>query len=132
MNKSIITLVLSFVLSINLFAQKETTINQEKFPAQDKCEKALSYYLISLDYENTGIVESAISNIMKVKCHYPGIDYSEMIDKLQMLTENGKTKDIRALAYICANYLALKETSVSFAKLKNNETSELISILVGK
>lgn len=132
MNKQFMTLVLSFVLSISLFAQKDSTIYQEEYLTQDKCEKALKYYLISLDYENTGVVESAITNIMKVKCHHPGIDYSKMIDKLRMLVEHGETKDIRAMAFICAKYLALKENSASFARMNKNETSELISILVGK
>lgn len=121
-----------FIWTINLFAQIDTTQITETKPNQEFYQKAIKYYTHSLYYENTGIVESAIINIMKIKCHNTGIDYSNVIHKLQLLVENGKTNNIKAMAFLCKNYLAIEGLSPELSKLNKDEAGQFISLLMGK
>ena len=77
-------------------------------------------------------MESAIINIMKIKCHNTGIDYSNVIHKLQLLVENGKTNNIKAMALLCRNYLAIEGLSPELSKLNKDEAGQFISLLMGK
>lgn len=125
-------LFILFIFTINLFAQIDTTQITETKLNQEVCQKALKYYTHSLDYENTGIVESAIINIMKIKCYHPGIDYSNVIHKLQQLVKNGKTNNIKAMAFLCRNYLAIEGLSPELLKLNKEEAGQFISLLLGR
>jgi hypothetical protein len=68
-------------------------------------ERAPANYLVALQKDNLGVVESAMINIMKLRTVYPEGDYDEICAQLEKLQNNGKTKSIRFMAYITCNYI---------------------------
>ena len=82
-------------MSVNIFAQDDTTLSDHFSPSKQQCQKSLQYYMISLDYQNEGVVQSGIENIMKIKCHHSELNYGEVLSKLQQLAENAKSNERR-------------------------------------
>ena len=128
MRKNYTAYILFFFLSVNIFAQGDTTLSSRLYPSQQKCQKALQYYLISLDYQNEGIVQSAIENIMTIKCHHSSLDFNKVINKLNYLAQNAKSNNTRTMAFVCGNYLALYNPS----NIEKQETRELMSLIINR
>lgn len=125
MHKNYYIYILFFLLSLNLFAQDNTTLSNQFSPSKQECEKALKFYLISLNHSNEGVVKSGIENIMNIKCHHSELNYGEVLFKLQQLAENAKSNDIRTMAFICSNYLLVYNPS----NIEKQKTRELMSII---
>ncbi len=68
-------------------------------------EKGMDNYLQALLHNNCGLMESAMINLLKMKDHYPDLDYSQIIDQLHYLAEQGPTQSLRFLAYFTSHYL---------------------------
>ena len=91
--KIIITLI--FILSLGqVFGQSSKTLSA-----------ALPNYYKALNSNNSGMVESAIVNLIKLKMYAPDLDYQDTIKKMNELTENGQTDIIKYKAFIGQLYL---------------------------
>ena len=128
MRKNYIAYIFFLILSVNIFAQGDITLSDHLSPSKQQCQKALEFYMISLNYENDGVVKSAIENIMKIKCHHSELNYGEVLSKLQQLAENAKSNDTRTMAFICSNYLLLYNPS----NIEKQETRELMSLIINR
>jgi hypothetical protein len=113
-------------LSLSAFAQQDSTSQTYKELTVEGCQRALDAYLVSLNYENHGVVQSAIYNIMQIKCHYPQIDYHVVIHKLDNLTDHGGSHQIKAMALICSEYLRQKELS----PVEKKEAKQIFTVLM--
>jgi len=91
--KIIITLI--FIMSFGqAFGQTSKTLNA-----------ALPNYYKALNSNNTGMVESAIENLIILKMVAPELDFQDAINKMNELTENGRTDVIKYKAFIGHLYL---------------------------
>jgi len=75
---------------------------QKPGPALQNAEKN---YLIGLNHQNPGVVESAIINTMVLKLYYPEKDFSNIIIKLDNISLENPEKIVRVKAFIASNYL---------------------------
>jgi len=89
-------------------------------------ERAPANYLRGLQKDNYGVVESAMINLMKLRTVYPDGDYEEISSELERLQQEGKTKSIRVMAYITANYLKSPDR---FTWLDQNDLTVMDSTL---
>jgi len=87
------------LLSMTLYG----SVNAQSIDKEMK--NAACAYFMCLNHSNSGVIESAIVNIMKLKFFNPDIDYTKCIYKLEQLSKSGQTKFIRVKAYVAANYL---------------------------
>jgi hypothetical protein len=71
----------------------------------EQCEAALTNYYHALNSDNQGLIESAIVCIVKLKMYAPGMDYSQIPDKLNELMENGPTDVIKYKSFIAVLYI---------------------------
>jgi hypothetical protein len=125
MRNNYLTSIFFLIFSVNIYAQGDTTLSGHFQPSKQTCQKALEYYMISLTYENEGVIQSAIENIMKIKCHYSELNYNKVLFKLQQLAENAKSNDTRTMAFICGNYLSIYNPS----NIEKQKTRELLALI---
>jgi hypothetical protein len=71
----------------------------------DPVERYLENYRMALKSDNTGLTESAIINIIKMKMVYPQADYSKVVDALKRLMVKSPSQTIRYEAYLALGYL---------------------------
>ena len=113
--KAVLTLILIVALSASAFAQAATLtgtgqlaqkLNNESGEKEELLiDRAKKGYLHSLNSDNEGIVESALFYVLKFKLTYPGLDVSEIGERINEVAQNGDTPEIRYKAYIAVNYL---------------------------
>ena len=82
-----------------------TLLNISLGQTAEQCKCALPNYYKALNSHNQGMIESAIVNVVKLKMYSPGMDYSQIQDKLNELMENGPTDVIKYKAFIAALYI---------------------------
>jgi len=107
MKKRIVDFVLVFslavtVFSVNVFA-KDSTSAKTKVDYQ----KALEIFQSSLENKIPGIVEGSIYNVILLKNYYPNADYSNVIDKLNKISEEYPVASIRYKAHLASMYLSM-------------------------
>jgi len=66
---------------------------------------ALPNYSNALNSNNDGVIESAIENLVKLKIHAPDLDFSKVTKRLDQLTEQGNTREIKYKSFIAYLYL---------------------------
>jgi len=96
---SIITLTIILLLSINSGIAQSYKAAKASVP---------NYYK-ALNSDNHGMVESAIENLVKLKVQSPDLDFSKVIKKLDQLTEDGQTIQIKYKAFVANLYLESPE-----------------------
>jgi hypothetical protein len=94
MKNKIFYILITFALAGVIYAQ-----------AQDPVERGIDNYLKALGSKNTGLVESAIINIMKLKTAYPERDYSRIMEQLDRLSRSASSRAIRYESFVALNYL---------------------------
>jgi len=104
-----INLILTFIVTVFIvypsFAQYNDIDTVKQINEKQKIEMAIKNYKNALEGDNLGMIESATINVMKLKYHYPDYDYSSLIEPLESLETNDKSKSIRFISYIVKNYL---------------------------
>ena len=98
--KKMITLAVSIILLSGFAYGKSVEKSINNAPAN---------YLLGLNHENQGVVESAITNVMLLKLYHPEMDLSAISEKLDDLTLNSQDKMIRLKAFIAANFIKYPE-----------------------
>ena len=96
---TIITLTIILLLSINSGIAQSYKVAKASVP---------NYYK-ALNSDNHGVVESAIENLVKLKLFAPDLDYSKVAEKLDQLTEDGQTIQIKYKAFVANLYLESPE-----------------------
>ena len=96
---SIITLTIILLLSINSGIAQSYKVAKASVP---------NYYK-ALNSDNHGMVESAIENLVKLKLFAPDLDFSKVAEKLDQLTEDGQTIQIKYKAFVANLYLESPE-----------------------
>lgn len=119
---TLLTALMVMVLSMDCFAG----------PQSPKAAELTERYLSGLNHFNQGVVESAVINVMKMKVYYPNEDYSKIIKKLNQLTVEGLTKQIRIRAYVVNSYLNHPERFNWFTPSTEEETKVLITLMTEK
>ncbi|KAF0151537.1 MAG: hypothetical protein FD143_1836 [Ignavibacteria bacterium] len=71
---------------------------------KEKVERILKNFLFALQFDNTGVVESAILNSMELKARYPEYDFKRVQDKLNALAIDGETPVIKYRAQLASLY----------------------------
>jgi hypothetical protein len=114
MKKFTLILVLaSLTFSANLLAKDKTA------------EIAAKSYLVSLEYSNPGVLNSAMTNIIKLKTAYPDYKYDKLSQKLAELENTNKQNFIGYKAYITRHYLENPERFSWLVAGLENETQFL-------
>lgn len=90
------------VFSLNVFAKDSTSSK-----AQVNYQRALEVFQSSLDNDIPGIVEGSIYNVILLKNYYPNADYSNVIDKLNKISEEYPVPSIRYKAHLASMYLTM-------------------------
>ena len=96
---SIITLTIILLLSINSGIAQSNKV----------AKAALPNYYKAINSDNHGVIESAIENLVKLKLYAPDLDYSKVAEKLDQLTEDGQTIQIKYKAFVANLYLESPE-----------------------
>jgi hypothetical protein len=102
---SLLTLIITVLIVLPSFAQEDDPKNVQPITEQHKIEMAIKNYKKALESDNSGMIESAIINVMKLKYNYPDYDYSSLVQPLASLESTDMSKPIRFMAYIVKNYL---------------------------
>jgi len=87
--------VLILVLSINGYSKH----------TKKEAEQIAGRYLMSLDHECRGVVESSIIYAAKMQFEYPELDYSKIIEKLDYLSLYDDSSALRIKAFIASSCL---------------------------
>jgi len=96
-----ITITVTLVLLGSLLAQSQDNVNQSQFDL-DQIEEA---YIISLGYDNIGIVESALYCVVKLQYKFPDKDFEGINKTVDDLSKNSETPLIRYKANVVKLYL---------------------------
>ena len=103
---------LIMILSVNGYAKH----------TEKAAEQIAQRYLMSLDHECRGVVESSIVYAAKMQFEYPELDYSKIIEKLDYLAINDKNNALRIKAFIASSCLKKPE---EFKWVENASFEEL-------
>ncbi len=95
-------LLMTTVLSFNVFAKDSTTAK-----AKVNYRLALKVSQSSLDNSIPGIVEGTIYNVVVLKKYCPDADYSNIIDKLNKISQEYPVTSIRYKAHLASMYLTM-------------------------
>lgn len=111
-----IQIIVTLLLLGRVIAESPTDINQPKFDL-DQIEKA---YVISLRYDNIGVVESALYCVVKLQHKFPHREFRRIKEVVDDLSINDKTP------LICykANVVRLYLDSQTLLKRLNRENFE--------
>lgn len=120
-------LIVSFFASA-MYAQSDYTTKR----SNEYYSKALEQYLVCLNHHNDGVVESAIINLMKMNRERSDLSYQTTIDRLDTMSTEGRTANIRFLAFIAAKYLDDPENPELFSEIKIEDDEQLISMLLDR
>jgi hypothetical protein len=102
---SLLTLIITVLIVLPTFAQEDNSKNAQPTTEQQKIEMGIKNYKKALESDNSGMIESAIINVMKLKYNYPDYDYSSLVQPLASLESTDMSKPIRFMSYIVKNYL---------------------------
>jgi len=92
---------------------------------EKEAEQIVNRYLISLNHDCQGVVESSIVYAAKMKFVYPDQDYNKIIEKLDYLAANDPCKTVRIKAYIASSCL---KNPKDFKWVENASFEELDSL----
>ncbi|MEL6820745.1 MAG: hypothetical protein AAFP70_03200 [Calditrichota bacterium] len=95
-------------------------------------KKAVQVYTESLKHSNTGIIESTIFNIMRMKKQYADVDYSAASTQMEALLVNPPSEIIRYKAFIAINYLENPERFPWIEEISPEKSAEFFHRLSEK
>ena len=125
MKKHLLVLTSIFVLfAANILFAKEYTKN---------VTRAADNYLVALNHWNSGVVGSAIMNIMKLRTEYPELNYTKLAESLEKISLNSEDQVTRRKASIAALYLRHPERFTWIKKgtyQENNAFFELLALKI--
>jgi len=105
--KNIIKLAPIFFAALVVFSFNAYGQNDEMpAPKQSVLVKAYEMCEPSLESNIQGIVESSIYNVILLKKYYPSADYSDIINKLNEISEKNANPSIRFKAHLASMYLS--------------------------
>lgn len=116
---SVIILNVLFILSIN------TAWGQ----SLNRLQASLPNYYNALNSENEGAIISAIENLVKLKIFAPDLDYSEVSEKLNELTEESENNEIKYKAFIAHLFLQNPERFYWISGQDKEKKSELFDAM---
>jgi len=128
MKKFFISIVIFSFCATALYAQSDA---DNKRSNEYYC-KALKQYLVCLNHHNDGVVESAIINLMKMSRECSEISYQTIVERLDTMATDGRTANIRLLAFIAARYLQDSENPHLLADLKIDDHQQFMKMLLDR
>ena len=130
LNKFVTTIIVILMLYPS-FAQNNELSLEIKSETQI-IEIAIKNYKKALESKNLGMIESAILNTMNIKFHHPDYDYSSLIEPLELLETNDKSKSIRFMSYIVKNYLLYPERYTWMDKIYYEFDKDFYTVIAEK
>jgi len=128
MNRYALSLAaLAMAASMHAAAQGTTTPHRN-IPEQGLV-KAEKNYLACLGLENTGLMESAIAQIVRFKMLYPDRELTALRQRLEELSVNGPLPTIRYRAYLAASVLDNPALMAPVRGLEGMTNEELFSAI---
>ncbi len=111
-----------------------TSYGQKYFPEQTsysatKIEVAAKHYFHSLDSENEGIIISALAQIGRMKLYFPEENFTELEKKIEDLSINGPTTNIRYRAFLVSNLFHNPATFASIYDATFEDSDALFTAL---
>ena len=108
------TLICGLAVVAASTAQAQSTVESstsgslsQPIPAHSRnFDKIQKNYLLCLNSDNAGVVESALGNVTYMRIAYPKLDLREFEGKLLDLTMNGYTRPIRRKAFMALKVFA--------------------------
>ena len=99
------TRIAAFVIAVIIAANLGySQVPQKKFATKEqKVELAKKNLMIGLHSENTGLVESCVKMVAKVKLFAPSADVAELQEVLDELSVTHPSATVRYKAYIASN-----------------------------
>ena len=95
-------LVFTFLFSFSLFANNTESKIEYK---SEKVKCSVDNYEICLKHENRGVVESALTNVIKFKYRCPKADFECIFQQLKVLSEQSKNENISRKAELVLQIL---------------------------
>ncbi len=102
-------LILIVFSMITMFSTYTSAQDGKFVPKQSVVKRAFEACPSSLDSEIPGIVESTIYNIICIKKFYPKANYSDIISKLNDISERNSDPSIRFKAHLATIYLTTSD-----------------------
>ncbi len=99
--------ILLIFSTVSIFSTYVSAQENKMVPQSGIVERAFSTCPASLDSEIPGIVESTIYNIICIKKFYPQADYSDIISKLNEISEKNSDPSISFKAHLASIYLTI-------------------------
>jgi len=97
----ILALLMALTITVNAQDNRNESVSYQSHTVQ----RGIDNYLKALSSDNTGVVESAIINVVRLKMVYTERDYSKIIMKLEWLSQENSDQNIRRDALMAFNIL---------------------------
>lgn len=102
LNFLLVVLITAIVFTADVFA-KDSTAAKSKIDYQ----RIIKISQSSLENDVPGIVEGSIYNVILLKKYYPNADYSEIIEKLNKISDSFPVASIKYKAHLASMYLTM-------------------------
>jgi len=118
------SIIILFVgLSLSLYSKNVPSL---KLTTASQMELAAKNYDVGLNYDNDGLVESTICNVLKFKYQYPEADMNNIEATLDKISKKSDNKKIRAKATLV---LKIMKNPEMLSEIGNNFFYEMDQIL---
>ncbi len=92
--------IFTLAIVISTLALSSTLFAATSGTDKKKVEQTVNNFIVAMNCENTGVVESAILISMELKSRYPEFNFEKVEDKLSSLAIDGDTPLIRYRAQL--------------------------------
>ena len=120
-------LILFIGLSLSLYSKNVPSL---KLTTASQIEMAVKNYEVGLNYDNDGLVESTICNVLKFKYQYPEADMSNIEATLDKISKKSNNKKIRAKATLVLKIMKNPEMLTEIGKNFFYEMDQFLEILL--
>ncbi len=120
-------LILFISLTVSLYSKNIPSL---KLTSASQIEMAVQNYEVGLNYDNDGLVESTICNVLKFKYQYPETDMSGIEETLNKISRKSNNKKIQAKATLVIKIMKNPEMLSEIGKNFFYEMDQFLDILL--
>ncbi len=120
-------LILFIGLTVSLYSKNIPSL---KLTTASQIEMAVKNYEVGLNYDNNGLVESTICNVLKFKYQYPEADMSDIEETLNKISRESNNKKIQAKATLVIKIMNNPEMLSEIGKKFFYEMDQFLDVLL--